>query len=150
MAEIVPISGGPETAKIRNVIGVPALMVVTLGIYSWVWWYKINREMRDLGAKHDRPDLGTNPALSVIAITFGVLLIVPPFFSIAGTYKRAKRAQQLVGVEEFQQANPWIYLLGILFFSLFAYGYLQNELNKVWQIDGGGQSPAAAAVFTGA
>lgn len=34
MAETLPIQGGPETAKFRNVVGVPALMVVTLGIYG--------------------------------------------------------------------------------------------------------------------
>lgn len=34
MAETLPIQGGPETAKIRNVVGVPALMIITLGIYG--------------------------------------------------------------------------------------------------------------------
>lgn len=137
VAQEVPISGGPEQAKIRNVIAVPVLGLITFGIYLLVWWYKINREMADLGRKHGREDLGTNPTLSLLALFPGGLLIVPAIWTTVTTYQRAKRAQQLVGVEPHNQANPWIYGISYVIFSLFTYGYLQNELNKVWRIDSG-------------
>lgn len=134
MAIIVPIAGGPETAKRRSVFAPAMLPFITFGIYGLVWYYKVNRELRDLGRKHGRDDLGTSPAISLLAVTFGVFLfLIPPIVSFANTYKRIKRAQQLVGVPDVQQANPWIVLwLCVFGQSLIAYGYLQNELNKVW------------------
>jgi hypothetical protein len=143
MAEIVPIQGGPETAKVRNPVGVAALTIVTLGIYGIFWWYYINREMADLGRKNGRVDLGTNPALSVLAIFPGALLIVPAIWTLITTYQRAKRAQQLVGVPEPNQANPWFYGILYVLVSFVAYGYLQNELNKVWRLAAGGVAAAA-------
>lgn len=151
MAQEVPISGGPETAKIRNVIAVPVLAFVTLGIYYLVWWYKINREMADLGRKHGREDLGTNPTLSLLAVFPGALLLLIPYiWTTVTTYQRAKRAQQLVGVHEHNQANPWIYGISFVVFNYFTFGYLQNELNKVWRIDSGmvPQEAAAAPALT--
>jgi hypothetical protein len=138
MADVLPIQGGPETAKRRNPVGVAALTLVTLGIYYIFWWYYINREMADLGRKNGREDLGTNPALSVLAVFPGFLLLgIPTIWTTITTYQRAKRAQQLVGVPETQQANPWFYGLLYVIISLVAWGYLQNELNKVWSISAG-------------
>lgn len=137
MAQEVFISGGPERAKIRNPIGVAVLCFVTIFIYLVVWWYKINREMADLGKKHGRTDLGTNPTLSMLAIFPGFLLIVPVIWTTVTTYQRAKRAQQMVGVLPGLQLNPWLYGVAYVAFSPAAYGYLQDGLNKVWLIDGG-------------
>jgi hypothetical protein len=47
--------------------------LITLGIYHLVWWYKINREARDLDA-----GIEVSPAVSVVAITIGALIVVPP------------------------------------------------------------------------
>lgn len=137
MAELVPISGGPETAKLRNPIAVAVLTFVTLFIYLAYWWYKINRELADLGAKHNRPDLGTKPILSLLAIFPGLLLIVPVVWTTITTYQRAKRAQEMVGVATDLQLNPWLYGIAYVGFSPATYGYLQDGLNKVWRIDAG-------------
>lgn len=146
MATVVPIAGGPETAKIRSVFAPALLPYVTFGIYSLVWYYKINRELADLGRKNGRQDLGTSPGLSLLAITLGCILIVPPILSIIGTYKRLKQAQQLVGVPEAQQANPWIFGILWVFVGIIGVGYCQNELNKVWTLQAGGSiAPAAGA-----
>lgn len=146
MAQEVPISGGPETAKIRDVVGVPVLIFFTVFVYLMVWWYKINRELADLGRKHNRTDLGKRPVLSMLAIFPGMLLLlVPMIWTTVTTYQRAKRAQQLVGVEPHNQMNPWIYGLTFAAFAYVTYGYLQNELNKVWRIDSGQVAAAATA-----
>ena len=152
MAEELPIAGGPETAKIRHIIGVPVLGFVTFGIYFFVWWFKINRELADLGRKHDPPDLGTSPGTSLLAVTLGALIIVPAIMSLIGTFKRLKLAQQLVGVPPQQQANGAIYGLLYFFLGPVFMGYAQNELNKVWQLQAGqplgGVPVPGAAQFT--
>ena len=68
------------------------LGLITLGIYHIFWWYFINREMADYG-RANGVDLGDNPVMSVLAITLGALIIVPPFVSLFRTLRRVERAQ---------------------------------------------------------
>jgi Domain of unknown function (DUF4234) len=49
MAETVLILGTPSTARVRHPLAAFGLVFLTLGIYYFVWYYKINRELRDLG-----------------------------------------------------------------------------------------------------
>ncbi|MBO9533721.1 MAG: DUF4234 domain-containing protein [Solirubrobacteraceae bacterium] len=148
MADVVPIAGGPEEAKIRSVFGPALLPFVTFGIYYFVWWYKINREMRDLGTKTGRSDLGTSPGTSLLAVTLGMLLILPPFFSAYGTWKRMKLAQELTGVQETERGNGLLAVLLYIVLGFVFTGYLQNELNKVWRRQPGAPQQAQAAAFT--
>lgn len=141
MAEPVPISGGPEEAKIRSLWGVALLPLVTFGIYYFVWYYKINREMRDLGRKRQVQGLGDSPGTSLLAVTLGALIIVPTIISWINTYKRIKLSQQVVGVYPGDQMNGWIVVLGYALISPLAYAYQQDGLNKVWNIDSG-RAPA--------
>ena len=143
MAEELPISGGPETAKIRNLWAVALLPFITFGIYFLVWYYKINREMADLGRKRNAQGLGDSPVTSLVAITIGAIIIVPAILSIVNTYKRIKLSQELVGVPESKAINGWVVLIGYLVISPVAYAVQQDGLNKVWEIDSG-QTPAAA------
>ncbi len=145
MADVVPISGGPEEAKIRSVFAPALLPIITLFIYYFVWWYKINRELADLGRKQGREDLGTKPALSLIAILIGWVLILPPLFSAYGTWKRLKAAQELVGVPEADRGNGVIALLLYVFVGIVFPGYVQNELNKVWRLQPAVGAPSGAA-----
>jgi hypothetical protein len=137
MAQEVPITGGPETAKIRSPWAPALLPFVTFGIYTIVWWYKINREMVDLGRKRGTTELGDNPTLSLLAIFPGALIIVPAIMTLIGTYQRAKKAQQLLGVGESNQMNGWLFAIAYLLLSPVAWAYLQDGLNKVWKIDSG-------------
>ncbi len=136
----VLIRGAPvaSKAKIRNPVWVVVWSFFTLGIYSWFWWYFINREMRDLGQARGSQELGDNPTLSALAVSLGALIIVPPFVSFYGTGKRIQAAQRLtLGREEY---NGWIgllllviWLFGITLFIPLMFGYMQSELNKVWK-----------------
>src|SRR5260370_41727584 len=70
--------------KTRNIFLVWLVWpLITLGIYHLVWWYKINREARDLNAGID-----VSPGLAVVAVTLGALIIGPPFVSIYRTGER--------------------------------------------------------------
>jgi Protein of unknown function (DUF2510)/Domain of unknown function (DUF4234) len=136
----VLIKGAPiaSKAKIRNPVWVVVWSVLSFGVYSWFWWYFINREMKDLGQAHRSTELGDNPTLSALAVSLGALIIVPPFVSFYGTGKRIQAAQRLsLGREEY---NGWIALLllilwlsGITLFIPLVFGYIQSELNKVWR-----------------
>jgi hypothetical protein len=129
MAEQVQIEGG--TAKIRSIIGVPVLAIVTLGIYLIFWWYYINREMADYGRAKGTKELGDSPGKSVLAVTLGVLIIVPAVLSIINTFKRVQATQRLAGNDS--QINGWIGLVLILVFSPAFYAYMQSGLNDAWR-----------------
>lgn len=111
------------------------LSTVTLGIYAAFWWYFINRELRDLGRARNSTELGDSPTLSVLAVTLGALILVPPWVSTYNTCKRIQAAQRLSGEREL--LNGWIalvlFVLILISFIPFAFGYMQSELNKVWR-----------------
>ena len=132
MAQSVQIARGAGFAKIRNPWGVIGLSLITLGVYYWFWWFFINREMRDLGNARG-VDLGQSPGTSLVAVTLGSILIIPPFLSIWRTGRRMEGAQQAVGISG--GSGPVFFLMHLIpIVSLFAPVYLQSQLNKVWRI----------------
>jgi hypothetical protein len=130
MAEEIPIQGAASTAKVRSVVWVIVLPLITLGIYAFFWWYFIHRELRDYGRAKGTNELGTSPGTSLLAITLGALIIVPALVSIYNGFKRVQAAQRLAGLEPL---NGWIGLILFLVFSPALMGYMQSGLNPVWQ-----------------
>jgi hypothetical protein len=136
VAEVVLIEGAEATAKIRSVVWVIVLEIVTLFIYGFFWWYFIHRELRDYGRAKGTTELGTSPGTSLLAITLGALIIVPALVSFYNGFKRVQAAQRLTGIEPI---NGWIGLiLFIIFYPAFM-GYMQSGLNPVWQAQAGSQ-----------
>jgi Domain of unknown function (DUF4234) len=148
MAQEVQISPDSieRTAKIRHPVAVPVLTVITLGIYGIYWWYQINREMVDLGRARNADGLGENATTSLLAVFPGFLIIVPPYVSLYNGLKRMQRAQEVTLGES--TLNGWIVLALILgsfvigIAGLIVPGYLQSEMNKVWESTGYGQTAA--------
>ncbi|HEX7290780.1 MAG TPA: DUF4234 domain-containing protein [Conexibacter sp.] len=106
MAQEVDIGTG-ATGKIRSFWMGFLLVVVTLGIYHFCWYYFVNDELKDIGAEKDDQNLAqSSPAMSVTAIIVGGGLIVPWFLSVYNYGQRIKRAQRLVGVPRERQINP--------------------------------------------
>lgn len=140
MAQVVPITGAGSSAKIRNIVAVPVLGFITLGIYIFFWWYFINREMRDYGQAKGTTELGTSPGKSVLAITLGALIIVPAIWSFVTTFKRVQAAQRLAGEPPI---NGWIGLILVLVFSPAFYAYLQSGLNSAWRAQAKGAGEGA-------
>lgn len=99
--------------------------LITLGVYYLVWWYKINREARDFDENID-----VKPGLSVLAVTLGVFIIVPPFVSIYSTGLRIAKMQEDSGQQQ-PSCNGWIGLALSFVASLQAL-YYQSELNNLW------------------
>lgn len=106
MAQEVDIGPG-ATGKIRSFWMGFFLTVVTFGIYAFCWYYFVNDELKDIGAERDDQSLATSsPAMSVIAILIGGMVIIPPFLSVYNYGQRIKRAQRLSGVPRERQINP--------------------------------------------
>lgn len=131
MAEEVTIQGTSSSAKIRNPLGVVALGIVTLGIYFWFWYYFVNREMRDFGQAHGTEECGTSPGTSLLAVTFGFIIIVPPFVSIYNAFKRMNASSRISGAGDGFDAGLGILLW--IFLSPIAMYLFQQNLNKVWE-----------------
>jgi hypothetical protein len=129
MAEQVQIDG--SMAKIRNVIAVAILSIITFGIYVIFWWYFINREMADYGRSKGTKELGDSPGKSVLAITLGALIIVPAILSIINTFKRVQATQRIAGTGP--SINGWLGLVLLIVFSPAFYAYMQSGLNDAWR-----------------
>ena len=126
MAEELQV--GTSRVKIRNPFGVFALAIVTLGIYYLVWYYKVNRELRDAAG------IDVSPIVALLAITIGWVIIVPPFVSWYRTFQRIQQAQQQARVTS--EASPilgFILYVIALYFLPFELLYAQDELNKLWR-----------------
>src|SRR4051794_14329340 len=130
MAQEVQIAGTPAKAKIRSPWAPALLPFITLGIYAAVWYYKINREMADLGRARNTDELGDSPGKSLLAVTIGWLIIVPAVLSLINTGKRVQAAQRMSGIDP--QMNGWLAVVMGLLISPVLYAYEQSELNKVW------------------
>src|SRR5215471_3912793 len=114
--------------KIRNPFLVFVWSLVTLGIYYVVWYYKVNRELRDAA------DVNVSPVVALLAITIGWVVIVPPFVSWYRTFVRIAASQRVAGVTS--DVNPilgFILFLIAVFFVPVEVIYAQDELNKLWR-----------------
>jgi hypothetical protein len=131
MAATVQITDRGRTAKVRNPCAVLLFTVITLGVYYLVWYYKINREMSDWG-EQNHVDIGMSPGMSVLAVTLGGILIIPPFVSIWGTGKRMQLTQRAANVHG-GSGLLWFVMHIIPMVSLFARVYLQYQLNQAWE-----------------
>ena len=123
----------------RNPWGVFALVVLTLGLYYLVWYYRVNDELQRFGeATGIRPNpLHVCPDVSVLAVTLGGFLIVPAVVSPYRTAARIRRAQELSGTE--LRLNPMLalllYLCGLMFVPVECV-YAQRHLNAMWAHEG--------------
>lgn len=135
MAQTVDIGKGAE-GKIRSFWTGLGLTIVTLGIYYYCWYYFVNDELKDIGRERNDENLAqSNPGMSVLAVLFGGLLIVPPLLSVYNYGQRIRRAQRLCDVPASEQINPVTAFLlvfpgGILVIpALIHYWYVTKHQN---------------------
>jgi hypothetical protein len=128
--------------KERSPWGVFLIAIVTLGIYYLVWYYKVNREVRDFGQALTRRRMdpawaertNVSPGGAVVAITLGGLLIIPPFVSTWRTGNRIKAAQEGAELPDPMSVGAFfvLYLLALIFLP-FEITYAQANLNRLWR-----------------
>jgi uncharacterized protein DUF4234 len=128
--------GNNSAGKIRSFWVGFGLTAVTLGIYYFCWYYFVNDELKEVGQAKDDQNLATSsPGMSVVAVLFGGLIVVPPFLSIYNYGQRIKRAQRLGGVPRAEQINPvtalLLYFPGMLLIVpyFFHYWYVTKHQN---------------------
>ncbi len=120
---------GPPVAtglamKRRNPVGVwLGLPLITLGIYSYVWYYKIHREMAEFDRRRQVPVAGPMLVLLLLGWT-----VVAPLVSLYNTGNRIADAQRAAGLRPTCSAG--IGLLLCFVFGLVSL-YYQTELNKI-------------------
>jgi hypothetical protein len=141
VAEQIRIPGSEGTAKIRNLWAVALLPIITIAIYYFYWWYQVNRELRDYGRAKGTDELGTSPGSSLLAVTIGWLIIVPPLVS---TYRGFKRVQAAQRMNDLEPLNGWIGLILYILISPAFFAYVQSGLNPVWEKQRAAVEPSAA------
>jgi hypothetical protein len=146
MAEEVEIRGSGGRGKIRNPLGVIGLTLITLGIYSIFWYYFVNKELAEIGRAHNSDECGTSPGTSVLAITLGIFILVPPFVSIYNTCKRLQAAERLTGTQPGME--PGLLFILWVFISPVAQYILQSNQNKVLEQQAGGAGQISGAQAT--
>jgi len=128
MAETVTIEG--QAYLRRNPLGVVGLILITFGIYSFYWWWKINDELRRV----ERDD-SISPTRSLMAMLFGWIIIVPPFIAAWNTAKHVEAFERRVGVR--QTVEPVLVLVLMVVLSIANGAYLQDHLNRGWDAAAG-------------
>jgi hypothetical protein len=123
MAETVTIDG--ERYLRRDALGVAALSVVTLGIYFFYWYYKVNDE-----ARRYLRDESISPGVALLAVLLGWIVIVPPFVSGYRTAERVLRMQERSPARP--KMSPPIALIFMLLVGIVYPWYVQDGLNDVW------------------
>jgi hypothetical protein len=134
MAQELKIRRTGAPVKIRSPWAVALLPYVTLGIYLVVWWYRVNRELRDYGDSVGH-DLGRSPANSALAIFPGSLIVVPALISY---YRGTKRIQEAARIAGQEPVNGWLALVMYVLLAPVMFAYLQVSLNSIWRVAASG------------
>jgi hypothetical protein len=110
--------------KTRHPWGVWLLVPLTLCIYGFVWYYKVNAEARDYEQTVD-----VQPGLSVLSLFIPIAGIVS-FVRTGGRINQAQRASS----SRYRCSG----LVGLLLMLVAGLGivYYQSQLNKVWDRHG--------------
>ena len=138
----VQIVGTDYWGKIRNPLGIIGLTLVTLGIYWIFWYYYLNKELAEMGKARNTDELGTSPGTSVLAVTLGAFILVPPFVSVYKTWDRKCKAEAATGQVGMEAGLG--FLLMILISPIGMY-ILQSNFNKVLQTQAAGGSSLPSA-----
>ena len=123
MAETITLNG--YEFKKRSPLAVWGLSIITIYIYYFVWYFKINREARDYLGDQD-----IRPGIALLAVLLGWILIVPPFISTYRTGQRIERMQQKAGVPD--TISPGLGLVTFVVARLDTV-YFQEHLNRIWK-----------------
>lgn len=134
MAETVTIEGQPFLK--RQPLGVLGLSFITLGIYFFYWYYKVNEEIQRF--EHDE---SISPVRSLMAILFGWIIIVPPFIAMYNTAKHVRTIEERLSMPS--QLEPALVIVIMLLFSIANGLYIQEHLNRIWDRSVGAAAPPA-------
>ena len=119
-----PVQGAPRLMLQDDPVKVWLLSLFTCGIYGWIWYYRLCKEL----GEWSQGQIETDPTTSILAVTLGSCVIVPPWISWAGTLGRVRQAQQMVGLQPTAEFLPWLLYM---FLASYGYKWLQDQLNEI-------------------
>ena len=120
--------------KERNIVLWYVVSILTVGIGFIVWYYLLNKDAKTLA--HNK---AWSPGLSVVAVTFGAILFIPPIVSHWRTWNRVREATNADGLS----AGLQFCLIFVPLVSLAYPGYLQSKLNHAMSLGSVGQAVVA-------
>jgi hypothetical protein len=121
---------GPAV-RVRSPYAVALLVLLTLGIYGLVWYFRTNQALRSYGEAYEDPQLvQIRPARATLAMVPGFLLIVPPFISLGAFVGNVRRAEQVGRSEVTSGFLVTLMLLTIVLIPAIA-GYVQAGLTQL-------------------
>jgi hypothetical protein len=121
-------AGAPGTApigKIRSTGTCILLTIVTLGFYTWYWYYKTHDEMK----QHSGTGLG-GPVALILAMFVSIAMPFVTSNEVGGLYERRGQAKPVSA-----GTGLWFLLLGwLLFIGAFVWFVKTNSaLNDYWR-----------------
>ena len=127
---LAPVPGAPPATvaplgQVRETGTCVLLTIVTLGFYTWYWFYKTHDEMK----QHSGTGIGGGVAL-ILAILVGVVM---PFLNsneVGGLYERRGQARPVSAV-----TGLWALLLGWFFLVGLIVWFVKTNgaLNDYWR-----------------
>ncbi|MGY2704688.1 MULTISPECIES: DUF4234 domain-containing protein [unclassified Nocardioides] len=122
------VPSGAPLGKIRSTGTCVLLTIVTLGIYSWYWWYKTHDEMK----RHSGDGIG-GPIALLLAVVVGIVM---PFITSAEVGKLYERDGRPAPVKA--ATGLWYLLLGWLFLigAIVWFVKTNGALNDYWRSKG--------------
>ena len=114
--------------KVRDTGTCVLLTIVTLGFYTWYWFYKTHDEMK----RHTGDGLGGGIAL-LLAILVGIVMPFLNSHEVGKLYERRGQAQPVSAV-----TGLWFLLLGWFFFvgAIVWFVKTNRALNDYWESQG--------------
>lgn len=109
--------------QVRNP-GAQWALCVLVPFYVFIWYYRLCTEI----GEWSQGRIHTNPGTSLLAISLGGFVIVPPWVSLIGTMGRVRQCQQMAGLQPTVSFGGWFGRA-----LLFGYGYkwLTEQLNEL-------------------
>lgn len=121
---------GEARMATRNGVAIMLLNLMTLGIFGAIWWYQVNRELRDYSQAVTRP-FRNSPAGALILFLLWPLAWWPILLTTYITARRIRTVQEWV--EAPKRVSPLVATLLALVPLLVPQAlYLQNALNDAW------------------
>jgi Domain of unknown function (DUF4234) len=124
---VVPVTFGP-VGQVRSTGTCVLLTVVTLGFYSWYWYYKVHEEMK----QHTGEGLG-GPVALILAIFVGFVMPFLASHEVGRLYERRGQERPVTAL-----TGLWALLLGWFFFvgAIVWFVKTNGALNDYWRSRG--------------
>ncbi|MGH8792519.1 MAG: DUF4234 domain-containing protein [Stackebrandtia sp.] len=121
---------GVRLGKTRSPAGVWVLSIVTLGVYGFVWHYKVNRELCEYNGQ-----ISVSPGLALCNVTIFALLTAGISAAVS-FFRTGSRVNQAMASCYAGRCSGAAGLALQVFVFGVGVAYYQKRLNRVWAAHG--------------